>query len=79
MRAEHAVRSSGGGEAVHNEASSRATPVESPLARMLGHRVEITVVERLWGDGHVFERDRLPCTEEERRLTLVLPLIPAEG
>ncbi len=40
------------------------------LARMLGHRVEITVVERLWGDGQVFERDRLPCTEEERRLTL---------
>lgn len=40
------------------------------LARVLGHRVDITVTERLWGDEHAFERDRRPCTEEERRVTL---------
>lgn len=40
------------------------------LARALGHHVEIAMAEQLWGDEQAFERDRRPCTEEERRLTL---------
>ena len=40
------------------------------LRRRLGHRVDLVVVEQIRGDEQAFARDRLPCTRDEREVTL---------
>lgn len=40
------------------------------LQRALGPRAELLVAERVEGDEQAFNRDRVPCTEGERRATL---------
>ncbi len=40
------------------------------LERVIGRQITLVVAERISGDERAFARDRLPCTESERRRTL---------
>jgi len=42
------------------------------LQRTLGRDAQLAVAERVHGDERAFARDRLPCTQDERRVTLAI-------
>lgn len=42
------------------------------LSQDLGGDVGLQVVERIWGDEQAFDRDRVPCTTDERAVTFAI-------
>jgi len=42
------------------------------LQRILGRDAQLAVAERVHGDERAFARDRLRCTQDERRVTLAI-------